>query len=159
MFKKTLLILHFILLSILAKAQTGKIVGKIIDAKTGEVLPGATVLLEGTTKGASCDFDGHYTLSGIQAGKYTLVASYITYDNKKLVGVDVKTNDVTTLNITLDQSSSQTLVEVVVQAEMNKENTNTLLVMQKNNASVSDGISSESNKLPRSRADEVLEQY
>ncbi len=37
-------------------------------------------------------------------------------------------------------------MEVVVQAEMNKENTNAVLIMQKNNASVSDGISSESIK-------------
>lgn len=115
----------------------------MIDAKTGETLPGATIMIEGTTKGASADFDGNYTLSGLQPGKYNLVASYITYDNKKFIGVEVKANDATEFNIGLDQSSSQTLGEVVVQAEMNKENTNTLLVLQKNNASVSDGISSE----------------
>lgn len=146
MFKPILFSLSFLIVSLFTKAQTGKIIGKIVDAKTGETLPGATILIEGTSKGASCDFDGNYTLSGIPTGKCTVIASYITYDNKKLVGVEVKPNDVTTLNITLDPSSSQTLVEVVVQAEMNKENTNAVLMMQKNNASVSDGISSESIK-------------
>jgi TonB-dependent receptor len=140
----TKIILTFTLVaSLTLNAQTGKINGKIVDAKTGETLPGATVLIEGTTKGASSDFDGNFSLGGLQPGKYTIIASYITYDNKKFVGVTVKENEVTEFNITLDQSSSQTLNEVVVQAEMNKENTNTLLVMQKNNASVSDGISSE----------------
>jgi len=146
MFKKITLTIALFLLTIISNAQTGKIIGKIIDAKTGETLPGATVLIEGTTKGASADFDGNFSLTGLQAGKYTLIASYITYDNKKFLDVVVKANDVTEFNIGLDQSNSQNLTEVVVQAEMNKENTNTLLVMQKNNATVSDGISSESIK-------------
>lgn len=157
MFKKITFITTLIIFAIISNAQTGKIVGKIIDSKTGETLPGATVLIEGTTKGASADFDGNFSLNGLQPGKYTLIASYITYDNKKFVDVVVKENDVTDFNIGLDQSSSQTLNEVVVQAEMNKENTNTLFVMQKNNASVSDGISSESiKKTPDRNTSDVL---
>ncbi len=157
MFKNILYTASFLIISFLTQAQTGKIIGKIVDAKTGETLPGATVLIEGTTKGASADFDGNYSLGGLAPGKYTIIASYITYDNKKFVDVEVKTNDVTDFSITLDQSSSQTLGEVVVQAEMNKENTNTLFVMQKNNASVSDGISSESiKKTPDRSTSDVL---
>lgn len=157
MFKKITLTTALLYIFTLSIAQTGKIVGKMIDAKTGETLPGATIMIEGTTKGASADFDGNYTLNGLQPGKYNLVASYITYDNKKFVGVEVKANDVTEFNIGLDQSSSQTLGEVVVQAEMNKENTNTLLVLQKNNASVSDGISSEAiKKTPDRSTSDVL---
>ena len=157
MFKKYIVTSALFLLTIVSQAQTGKIIGKIVDAKTGETLPGATVLIEGTTKGASSDFDGNFSLGGLQPGKYTIIASYITYDNKKFVDVVVKANDVTEFNITLDQASSQTLGEVVVQAEMNKENTNTLFVMQKNNASVSDGISSESiKKTPDRSTSDVL---
>ena len=157
MFKKIKITTLFIFTVLISQAQSGKIVGKIIDGKTGETLPGATVLIEGTTKGASSDFDGNFTLGGLQPGKYNLIASYITYDNKKFVDVIVKANDVTDFNIALDQSSSQTLGEVVVQAEMNKENTNTLFVMQKNNASVSDGISSESiKKTPDRNTSDVL---
>jgi TonB-dependent receptor len=158
MFKKIALTTSLLITTILGlDAQTGKIIGKLIDAKTGETLPGATILIEGTTKGASADFDGNYILTGLQPGKYNLIASYITYDNKKFLDVVVKANDVTEFNIGLDQSSSQTLGEVVVQAEMNKENTNTLFVMQKNNASVSDGISSESiKKTPDRSTSDVL---
>jgi len=141
----------------IAQSQTGKIIGKIIDAKTGETLPGATVLIEGTTKGSSSDFDGNYALIGLAPGKYNLIVSYITYDTKKFLEVVVKANDVTDFNISLDQSTSKDLVEVTITAEMNKENTNTLLVMQKNNASVSDGISSESiKKTPDRSTSDVL---
>lgn len=157
MSKITLLLLTLFTLNTVCSAQTGKISGKMIDGKTGETLPGATIMIEGTTKGASADFDGNFVISGIQPGTYTLVASYVTYDSKKLAGVVVKENDVTELSVTLEQASSQTLVEVVVAAEMNKENTNTLFIMQKNNASVSDGISSESiKKTPDRSTSDVL---
>ena len=146
MFKKQLLFILFIGLTNLLLAQTGKISGKIIDATTGETLPGATVLIEGTFKGASADFDGNFSLNNVTVGTYTLVISYITYETKKIAGVKVKDNDVTVLNLTLDQSTSATMNVVEVQAEMNKENTNTLLVLQKNSATVSDGISSEAIK-------------
>ena len=99
MFKKIKITTLFIFTVLISQAQSGKIVGKIIDGKTGETLPGATVLIEGTTKGVSSDFDGNFTLGGLQPGKYNLVASYITYDNKKFIGVVVKANDVTDFNI------------------------------------------------------------
>ena len=49
MFKKYIVTATLFLLTIVSQAQTGKIIGKIVDAKTGETLPGATVLIEGTT--------------------------------------------------------------------------------------------------------------
>lgn len=141
-----LIIISLLAFSNLIIAQNGSITGKVVDSKTGEVLPGATILIEGTTKGVLSDFEGIYAIKGLLPGKYTLISSFITYDNKKNIDVIVKANEVTEFNIGLDPSSSQQLTEVVVQAEMNKENTNAILFMQKNNASVSDGISSESIK-------------
>ncbi len=146
MFKRKAIALILVVFTFLANAQNGKLVGKIVDGKTGETLPGAAVVIEGTTIGTASDFDGNFSLGNLKPGKYNVVCSYITYESKKFVDVVIKANDVTTFNITLEQSSSATLGEVVIQAEMNKENTNTILVMQKNNASVSDGISSESIK-------------
>lgn len=147
MLKKIVIFISIITFStLISKAQSGKISGKIIDAVTGETLPGATVLIEGTFKGASADFDGNFTLNNVAVGSHTIVVSYITYETKKIAGVKVKENDITVLNLTLDQSSSATMNVVEVQAEMNKENTNTLLVLQKNSATVSDGISSEAIK-------------
>src|ERR1700752_691138 len=99
--KKIAFFITLIGLTFITTAQTGKIVGKIIDGKTGETLPGATVLIEGTIKGGSADFDGNFSINNVSAGTHNLVVSYITYDTKKLNGVKVKENDVLTLNITL----------------------------------------------------------
>lgn len=157
MIKKLSLITLLLNISFFAVAQTGKVAGKIVDGKTGETLPGATILIEGTVRGTSSDFDGNFSLDNLHPGKYNLVASFITYDNKKFLDIVVKAGEITTLDITLDQSSSQSLGEVVVQAEMNKANTNAVLLMQKNNASVSDGISSESiKKTPDRNTSDVI---
>src|SRR3954463_961246 len=104
----------FIFLSLQNIAQTGRISGKIVDSKTGETLPGATVVLKGTTKGASADFDGNFSLNNVPLGKVTLVVSFISYDSKEISGVEVKGNDATVINVQLAPSSSQDLVEVVV---------------------------------------------
>jgi TonB-dependent receptor len=157
MYLKNVFIILLVACSMLAKSQTGKLVGKVIDGATGESLPGAAIVVDGTTVGTASDFDGNFVLGGLKPGKYTIVCSYITYENKKFLGVVINANDVTSFNITLEQSSAATTGEVLIQAEMNRENTNTLFVMQKNNASVSDGISSESiKKTPDKNTSDVL---
>jgi TonB-dependent receptor len=140
-----------------AVAQTGKISGTVLDSKTGETLPGATALIEGTGKGVSADFDGKFMLTGVPVGKVTLVISYISYNTKKISGVEVKANDVTDISVLLDASTSQDLTEVEVVVTLNKENNTALILQQKNNASVSDGISSETiKKTPDRNTSDVI---
>ena len=140
-----------------AVAQTGKISGTVLDSKTGETLPGATALIEGTGKGVSADFDGKFMLTGVPVGKVTLVISYISYNTKKIAGIEVKANDVTDISVLLDASTSQDLTEVEVVVTLNKENNTALILQQKNNASVSDGISSETiKKTPDRNTSDVI---
>lgn len=109
-------------------------------------MPGAIVMIDGTQKAASADFDGKFVISGVPVGKATLVISYISYTTKKIAEVAVKANDVTDVNIQLDPSTSTDLQEVEVVVTLNQENNTALILQQKNNASVSDGISSETIK-------------
>ncbi len=127
-------------------AQTGKINGKVIDAKTGETLPGASVLIEGTSLGAASDFDGNYSISHLKAGTYTLVCKYVSYSNKVIKNVEVKEGDITYMNISLEEPSGDTLTTVTITATLDRENTSALLIMQKNSATVGDGISAETIK-------------
>jgi TonB-dependent receptor len=137
----------FLLLLITSSfAQTGRISGTILDSKTGETLPGATILIEGTTKGASADFDGKFTINNVPVGKVTLVASYVSYTSKKIAQVNVVANDVTDVNVVLDPSSSTELSEVEVVVTLNKENNTALVLEQKNSTRVMDGISAETIK-------------
>ena len=101
--------------------------------------------------------DGAFSINAIPAGSYNIVVSYITYETKKINEIIIKANETTSFDLTLSQSSAATTNIVEISAVMNKENTSTLLVMQKNNASVSDGISSESiKKTPDRNTSDVL---
>lgn len=44
-------------------AQTQKVSGTVLDAKTGETLIGVSVLESGTTNGVVTDLDGNFTLN------------------------------------------------------------------------------------------------
>ena len=138
-------------------SQTGRISGTINDSKTGETLPGATILIEGTARGASADFDGKFSINNVPAGKVTLVVSYISYTSKKISQVNVIANDVTNVNVLLEPSTSADLQEVEVVVTLNKENNTALVLQQKNNASVSDGISAETiRRTPDRNTSDVL---
>jgi hypothetical protein len=75
--------LLFVLVQI-TNAQSGRISGTILDAKTGETLPGAVILIEGTTRGASADFDGKFSINNVPVGNVNLVVSYISYSTKMM---------------------------------------------------------------------------
>lgn len=62
-------------------AQTGNIRGNIYDKETGEPISFATVLLSGTSTGATTDLDGFFTIANVPVGDYRLVATYIGYDS------------------------------------------------------------------------------
>ena len=79
--KKLLLLLVAVLFSAVAYSQhTFKATVK--DAKTKQPLPGASILLFNTTKGAIADSSGTAILSGIPAGKQVIVFTYIGYQKR-----------------------------------------------------------------------------
>ncbi len=125
-----------------APASTGKIMGKVIDKKTGEELIGVSVSIEGTSIGTVTDFEGKFAINGLNPGSYNIVISYISYQKKIIQGVQVKANDVTTLDAGIEPSTKE-LNEVVISAEVKKETASALMIQQKKNISISDGISAD----------------
>lgn len=110
-----------------------------------------------TSLGAVTDMDGHYLITGIPAGEIRVRVSYIGYESKELTGVQVQQGQVTTLNVTLQVSSATTLGEVVVTADMKRENIQALLIARKNSAVVSDAIGADMIKRsPDKNTSEVL---
>lgn len=88
-------------------AQTRAVSGRVTDQKTGEGLPGATVLLKGTTTGISTNSDGNFSLSVPEAGG-TLVISSIG-----MVTQEIALGNRTSVNVALATDTKQ-LSEVVV---------------------------------------------
>jgi len=85
------------------------ITGTVVDDATKQPLPGATVLVKGTTNGVLTDFDGNFTIN-VESDAAVLVASYIGFISKE-VSVSGKTNLIITL-----QKDTAMLDEVVVTA-------------------------------------------
>ena len=75
--KKLILTLSLFLTGVLAFAQT-TVSGTVMDGDLGGPLPGANVVLQGTSNGVSTDFDGNFVLETNQASG-VLVISYIGY--------------------------------------------------------------------------------
>jgi TonB-dependent receptor len=144
-------------LSIASYAQTGKISGTVTDKKTGETLIGVSVKIAGTTKGISTDVDGKYSLGGLASGKYSVQISYIGYSTKEISDVDLTGGKAVTLNVILEEASSQKLQDVVIRATFKQESVNSLYAKQKNSAVISDGVSSDQiKKSPDRNTSDVL---
>lgn len=155
--KKAFVTLLFIIVGSAAFAQTGKISGVVSDKKSGETLIGVSVKIAGTTKGVGTDVDGKYVLTGLNAGKYVIEVSYVGYSTKKVTDVEVKSGITTSLNVVMEEASSQTLNQVVITANFKQESINSLYALQKNSSVISDGISSDQiKKSPDKNTSEAL---
>ena len=84
-------------------------VSGVVKSSTGEVLPGATVIVKGTSTGALAGPDGKYTIT-VPNAQSTLVFTYIGMDNQ-----EVPLNGRTTVDIVMVQGAIA-MDEVVVTA-------------------------------------------
>ncbi len=131
--------------------ETGKITGKILNSKTGDPIVGASVTIKSgyISRSVKTDYNGIYTVSELPEGTYSITISHITFGNKQIDDVKIVKKDVTTQDITMAESKGKNLDEVVVTSKgpgRIKESVASLLIQQKNAASVSDGISAEAIK-------------
>ncbi len=105
--RKILLFTISLFLATTAMAQTRVIKGKVTAADEPGGFPGVSVLVQGTSKGVSTDFEGNYTLE-VAPGENTLVFSFVGY---KTQIVDITNRDVADVVLETDATA---LDEVVV---------------------------------------------
>lgn len=121
--------------AILMAGITGKIVGTVNDAQSGQPLPGTNIIIEGTTIGCAADENGNFVILNLPPGNYTVKASMIGYKTLTITGVNVTMNLTTTLEVRL-QKEVLGLEEVVVVAErpvVNREISNSQMSIQSEN--------------------------
>ena len=107
---------HFTLLSMLflllttglhAQGNRQRVTGRITDGTTGETLPGASILIEGTTTGTVTGLDGDYSIL-VSGGETVLVFAFLGHVDQK-----VTVGDQRTINIRLEEDITS-IDEVVV---------------------------------------------
>ncbi|HEX3008227.1 MAG TPA: carboxypeptidase-like regulatory domain-containing protein, partial [Bacteroidales bacterium] len=89
--------------------QTAQVRGKITSAEDGIPLPGATVVVKGSTVGTTADMDGNYTIN-VPSGSGVLVFSYVG-----MKSLEQEIGGRTTIDVALE-STATGLEEVVVTA-------------------------------------------
>jgi len=134
MLKKCIWLMTLILLpaSLFAAATTGKIRGKVIDRETKEVLPGANVMIVGTTMGAVSDFNGEYIILNVPVGLYSLKTSFVGYRDVVVNDVRVTATLTTEINFPLPSTviESQTVTIVAERPLVDKNATNEIHSMR-----------------------------
>jgi len=58
----------------------GTLSGKIIDSRSGEPLPGATILLADASGGTTTNRSGNFSMNRLLTGRHTITFSYIGYE-------------------------------------------------------------------------------
>ncbi|MDG5491338.1 TonB-dependent receptor [Psychroserpens sp. SPM9] len=96
-----------LLMTTFSFSQEVTVKGTVTDQATGQPIPGVNVLVKGTAKGASTDFDGVFTITNVPVNS-TLVFTYIGYKTKEFVVIEN-----TTISIALEEDA-ESLDEVVV---------------------------------------------
>jgi len=93
---------------------TGEVHGKVLDAETGEPLPGVNIIVKGTSIGTVTDFDGTYSLK-VPGSDAVLIFSYVGFEDEE---VPVKNRN--TINVYLQPGEA--LEEVVINVAGVKRN-------------------------------------
>lgn len=138
---RILFILFALTSSVTLFSQSG-IEGTVNDKKDKEPLTGAAILIEGTTIGTTADIDGNFKITGLAAGKYTFLISYVSYKSQRIPNVMVEKDKLTILNVDLEDATLQ-LESVQVVAQRRTDTELSMLKSVRSAVQVVSGVSSQ----------------
>jgi outer membrane receptor for ferrienterochelin and colicin len=124
-------------------ALDAQIKGKITDKLSGEVLEGATVLIPELNKGTYADEEGKFEFSGIPAGSYSLIYSYVSYRRDTIRNVQVQKGRVTELDIQMVQEKEMGVEEISIVEVRSRISETSLISDLKQNEQIVSGVSAE----------------
>ncbi len=125
-----------------AAQSPGKLVGRVLDASTGQPLGGARISVVGTSLTANSAVDGRYTLATLPAGTITLRVLVIGYGPKTVTAVRIEAAEVTTLDVTLSAQAVQ-LGEITVTAAVELGSVNSALDEQRHTVGIMNAVTAE----------------
>ncbi|MEP1892231.1 MAG: SusC/RagA family TonB-linked outer membrane protein, partial [Cyclobacteriaceae bacterium] len=132
---RSLLYVMTLLLTVSVWAQERTVTGTVTDAGTGETVPGASVLVKGTSSGTITDFDGKYSLSVsdntvLQFSFVGYTAQEVEVGNRSVINVSMELNveelsEVVVVGYgTQDKKEITSSVVTLDEAQFNKGNVN-----------------------------------
>jgi outer membrane receptor protein involved in Fe transport len=126
---------------------TGRVTGRIVDARTGAGLTDVGVQVVGaidtlTSSGAMSGIDGRYSLSRLRPGTVTLHIRRLGYQAKTITGVLVPAGSVVEQDVSLDPTTVQ-LTATVVTADAERGTVSAALDQQRNATGIVNTVTSE----------------
>lgn len=122
--KKNIYILLVLIISITSlqaqKTTDANIVGHTVKKGSGDHIPYISIALKGTVLGTITDVTGHYKMTNLPIGTYTLVASSIEYKTEE-IEVTIERNKTLEINFEMEENAIM-LDNIVVSANKNETN-------------------------------------
>ncbi|MCK9236324.1 MAG: carboxypeptidase-like regulatory domain-containing protein, partial [Acholeplasmataceae bacterium] len=125
---------------VLSQEITQKIRGKVFDNETRIGLPGANIIIIGSSPfiGTTTDIDGNFIFDKVQVGRVSMQISYIGYENYYVYDILVSSGKEIVLNIPLIESFTS-LSEIVIIPDIEKDKAlNTMATLSAKTFSVED---------------------
>ncbi len=126
----------------LAAQQTGRVVGRVIDATNGTGIVGVQVQVVGTTLGTAAGVDGRYAISNVPAGTVTLQVRRIGYQPKTVTGLVLGAGQALEQDVSLNTATVE-LQTVSVSAAAERGTINEALNAQRTATGVVNAITAE----------------
>ena len=145
--KRILTLIIFLIASInnvpiWSQQATGSVSGVVREQSSGETMPGVNIVIEGTLKGTSTDADGHFTIGGLNPGKYNLIMTFISYKTLKVDGIEVKSGQTSEVAAAMSDASIE-LNDVVIVATKRNDSEVSVMNNIKSSSVVVSGISAQ----------------
>jgi TonB-dependent receptor len=124
-------------------ANNGVITGVVLDARSGEAVPDAQVVVVGTKHRAVADFEGNYGIK-LPPGRYTVRVFFPGFKAKRIDNIAVVAGKASTVKVSLggDEKAAQ-VEELVVETDAERTTSATQLLIRRKAATVSDAVSAQ----------------
>lgn len=136
------LLFIFSVLTLNVSFSQATIAGKVMDKSTGDVLLGATIILESNSSGAMSDFDGNYSISGLAPGHYKVVGRFIAYNTVEQEVV-ITGDETVELDFLMESAVIAIAGEAIVAVRQNRSNAVYMENVKKKETSMIDYVSSQ----------------
>ncbi len=120
----------------------GRIVGRVVDAVTGQGISDVSVRIDGATIGTMSGVDGRFTIANAPAGAVTIIARRLGYQAKTVTGLQVSAGQTVEQNISLATATRQLETQVVT-ASAERGTVAEALDMQRNALGIVNAITAE----------------
>jgi outer membrane receptor protein involved in Fe transport len=121
---------------------TGRVVGRVIDATTGQGIPDAGVQIVGTTLGVQSGVDGRFSVSSVPAGTVTITVRRLGFAPKTVTGLQLAAGQTIEQNVSLASAAARIAAQVVT-ASVERGTVNDALDKQRTAVGVVNAVTAE----------------